>query len=211
MKNRYDKAMKYIEVTKDMRDRILADISHLDLNKASSKTALYSKYKKYLPVAACFLVLIVGAVIVRDTFHLSETPPLQQIPDQAVPDIVTYNSADELSDAVGFEIKEVQDPPFAIESVDYISYWGELAQIEYIGSANTLLLRMAPGVEDVSGYYGEFTDVENHVINGCNFTIKGNDNQYILAVWQNDGYSYSVQMLESVSKEEILAAVQSIK
>lgn len=206
MKNRYDEAMKNIVVTNEMRDRILNNISKLDLQKTSKKTLPFPQFKKYLSIAACFAVLFVGSVIVHNTINLPSEPPVQ-----IVPEIVPYHSNAELSDAIGFTVKEIQELPFEIESVKYTSYWGELADIEYAGSDNTAIFRMASGVEDVSGYYGEFTSVESHMINGYDVTIKGNDGQYLLAVWQNDGYSYSVQFIEPVSQQEMFDTIQSIK
>jgi len=206
LKNRYDKAMKNIEVTNEMRDRILNNISKLDLEKTSKKTLPFPQYKKYLSIAACFAVLIVGSVIVHNTINLPSEPPVQ-----IVPDIVSYHSVAELTDAVGFTVKEIHELPFEIESVKYTSYWGKLAEIEYTGSDNTVIFRIATGDEDVSGYYGDFTSLESHVINGYDVTIKGSDGQYLLAVWQNGGYSYSVQYIEPVSQQEMLDTIQSIK
>jgi hypothetical protein len=206
LKNRYDEAMKNIVVTNEMRDRILNNISKLDLQKTSKKTLPFPQFKKYLSIAACFAVLFVGSVIVHNTINLPSEPPVQ-----IVPEIVPYHSNAELSDAIGFTVKEIQELPFEIESVKYTSYWGELADIEYAGSDNTAIFRMASGDEDVSGYYGEFTSVESHMINGYDVTIKGNDGQYLLAVWQNDGYSYSVQFIEPVSQQEMFDTIQSIK
>jgi len=206
LKNRYDEAMKNIVVTNEMRDRILNNISKLDLQKTSKKTLPFPQFKKYLSIAACFAVLFVGSVIVHNTINLPSEPPVQ-----IVPEIVPYHSNAELSDAIGFTVKEIQELPFEIESVKYTSYWGELADIEYAGSDNTAIFRMASGDEDVSGYYGEFTSVESHMINGYDVTIKGNDGQYLLAVWQNDGYSYSVQFNEPVSQQEMFDTIQSIK
>jgi len=206
LKNKYDEVMKNIEVTDEMRDRIINNISKLDLEKTSKKTLPFPHYKKYLSIAACFAILIVGSVIIHNTINLPSEPPVQ-----ITPDIVSYHSVAELSVAIGFTVKGIQELPFEIESKKYTSYWDELAEIEYAGSDNTTFFRMASGDEDVSGYYGEFTSVESHVINGYDVTMKGSDGQYLLAVWQNNGYSYSVQFIEPVSQQEMLDTIQSIK
>ncbi|WP_092247107.1 hypothetical protein [Lacrimispora sphenoides] len=206
MKNKYDEVMKNIEVTDEMRDRILNNISKLDLEKTYKKTLPFPQYKKYLSIAACFAILIVGSVIVHNTINMPSEPPLQMTPN-----IVSYHSVAELSDAIGFAVKEIQELPFEIESVKFTSYWGELAEIKYVGSDNTAIFRMASGDKDVSGYYNEFTSVESHEINGYDVTMKGIDGQYLLAVWQNNGYSYSVQFIEPVSQQEMLDTIQSIK
>ncbi|WP_312432635.1 hypothetical protein [Lacrimispora sp.] len=206
MKNKYDEVMKNIEVTDEMRDRILNNIRKLDLEKTSKRTLPFPQFKKVLSIAACFAILIVGSVIVHNTFNLPSEPPVQIIPD-----IVSYHSAAELSDALGFAVKEIKELPFEIESVKYTSFWGELAEIEYAGSDNTAIFRMASGDKDVSGYYDEFTSVESLKISSYDVTIKGSDGQYLLAVWQSNGYSYSVQFIEPVSQQVMLDTIQNIK
>ena len=205
MKNRYDEVMEHIEVTDEMRDRILNNITSLNLEKTPVKAAPSPNYRRYLSIAACFVFLIVGSVFIHNAVNVPSDPPIQ-----GTPDIVTYQSVHELSDSIGFTVKEIQELPFEIESVKYTSYWGELADIEYVGSDNTAIFRMAVGDEDVSGYFDEFTSIESHEINGTDVTIKGNDDQYILALWQKDGYSYSVQFGEMVSEQEMLNTLQSL-
>jgi hypothetical protein len=206
LKNRYDEVMEHIEVTDEMRDRILNNINNLDFEKTSNKVIPSHNYKKYLSIAACFVFLIVGSIIIRNAVNLLSDPPIQ-----VTPDIVTYQSAQELSDAIGFTVKGIQELPFDIESVKYTSYWGEFADIEYAGSNNTAIFRMAPGDEDISGYSDEFTSIESHVVNGTDVTFKGHDEQYILAIWQTNGFSYALQFREPVSEQKMLDAVQSIE
>lgn len=206
MKNRYDEVMKNIEVTEEMRDRILGNISALDIEKGPKKTSPFLQYKKVLSIAACFIILFVGSIVIYNAVQLPSDPPIQVAPNLAVCD-----SAKELSDAVGFTVKEIQELPFGLNSAIYTSYWGELAEIEYTGLDNTATLRMAAGNEDVSGYYGEFTSIESREVNGHDVTMKGDTGQYILAVWQNDGYSYSLQFIDPVSEKEMLDTIQSIK
>ncbi len=206
MKNRYDEVMKNIEVTDEMRNRILNNISSLDLKKTSKKAVPFPHYKRYVSIAACFLILIVGSAIVHNTINLPGDPPIQ-----VAPDIVSYQSAGELSDAIGFTVKEIQELPFDIESVKYTSYWDEIADIEYAGSDNTAIFRMSVGNEDVSGYFDEFTSIESPEINGTDVTIKGHDDGYILALWQTDGFSYALQFKEPVSRQKMMDTIQSIK
>lgn len=206
LKNRYDEVMKNIEVTDEMKNKILNKINNLDFDKIPNKVVFFRNYKKYISIAACFVVLLVGSIISHNAFHMPDDFPVQ-----VVSDIVEMSSSSELSKDVGFTVKEIYKLPFDVKSIKYTSYWGELADITYTGSNNTAIFRMANCDEDVSGYSDEFTSVESHFVNGYNVTIKGKDDQYILAVWQKDGYSYSVQFIESVSKQKILDTIQSIK
>jgi len=206
LKNRYDKVMNNLEVTVEMRDRILTNINRLDWNKIPNKMIPFSNYKKYLSIAACFMLLLVGSVLVQNMINWTKEP-LQQ----AIPDIVEYPSAHELSKAVGFTVKEIQDVPFEVQTVQYTAYWKELSQIRYIGRNNTVVLRMAAGSKDVSGDYTVYTDIKNITVNGHSVTLKGDANKYRTAVWQAQEYSYSVQFTEGISEQEMLNTLQSVE
>lgn len=206
MKNRYGKVMNHIEVTTDMRDRILNNINRLDLNQIPDKIMPFPNYKKYLSIAACFVILLVGSFLVQNRINWTREPT-----QQAIPDIVEYHSANELSKAVGFTVKEIQNIPFEVETVQYTAYWKELAEIRSIGRNNTLVFRMAARSEEVSGDYSVYTDIKNVTVNGTLFTLKGDASKYKIAVWQAEGYSYSVQFTEAVSEQEMIITLQNVE
>jgi len=206
LKNRYGKVMNHIEVTTDMRDRILNNINRLDLNQIPDKIMPFPNYKKYLSIAACFVILLVGSFLVQNRINWTREPT-----QQAIPDIVEYHSANELSKAVGFTVKEIQNIPFEVETVQYTAYWKELAEIRSIGRNNTLVFRMAARSEDVSGDYSVYTDIKNVTVNGTLFTLKGDASKYKIAVWQAEGYSYSVQFTEAVSEQEMIITLQNVE
>ncbi len=207
MENQYDKVMKNIEVTPEMHNRILDYIDNLDLDKVPRKIVPLVNYKKYLSIAACFLILIVGTVVFHNISNLPMNPPVENIPEEG---IVEYNTARELSEAMGFTVKEMQEVPFNIESMQYISYWGELAEVKYIGQSETASLRVERGELDVSGNYEVYSNIKTHAIEGYSVTMKGNGDKYYLAVWQYDGFSYAVQFPGAVSEQELLTVIESL-
>lgn len=207
MKIRYNKVMEKIEVTIEMRDRILNNINNLDLDKTSNRVVPFRNYKKYFSIVACFVILLTGSHILNKTINLTNGTPT----DQALPDIVAYNSAEELSKAIGFTVKEIQNVPFEVVTVRYTEYWKELGEIQYAGQDNTVVLRMAAGDEDVSGDYTDYTSIKSFMINDDNVTFKGNDGKYMLAAWQTGGYSYSMQFAKAISEQEMLTTVKSLK
>lgn len=209
MKNRYDKVMKNIEVTQDMRDRILNNINNLDLDKTSSKIISFKYYKKYLYIAASIVFLFVSSIFLYNTVNSPDMSQLQG--DYAKMGIMNHNTISELSEAVGFTIKTMQDVTFEIDTVEYTSYWGELAEVKYKGYYNMAVLRMALGNNDISGDYSEYNTIKNCIINGYNITFKGNNDKYNLAIWQSNGFSYSLQFVESVSEQEILTSIKSLQ
>jgi hypothetical protein len=198
--------MNNIEVTTEIRDRILNNINQLDLNKISNKVVTFNKYKKYLSIAACFAILLVGSVAIHNTMNYMNDPV-----EQTIPEIVEYSSLNELSEAIGFSVKEVQNVPFEVEKVQYIAYWKELGEIQYIGENNTLTIRVSAFNEDISGDYSVYSDTKNITISGHSVTIKGDDSKYSLAVWESDGISYSMNFDQSVPEQVMVTTINSLQ
>ena len=190
MENRYNQIMKNIEVTAEMRDRILNNIGNLDLDNIPEKTVPLHKYKRYLSAAACFVPV---------------KPPL--FGETA---ILEHSTINELSKAVGFTVQELHNLPFDTETVRYLSFWGELAKIEYAAGNYTVVFRMAYGEDDISGDYTEYSLIENRRVNGYDVTLKGIDDKFNLAVWKHDDFSYSIRIMDGISENELLDMVQSI-
>lgn len=206
MESKYNKVMNNIEVTTEIRDRILNNINQLDLNKISNKVVTFNKYKKYLSIAACFAILLVGSVAIHNTMNYMNDPV-----EQTIPEIVKYSSLSELSEAIGFSVKEVQIVPFEVEKVQYIAYWKELGEIQYIGENNTLTIRVSAFNEDISGDYSVYSDTKNITISGHSVTIKGDDSKYSLAVWESDGISYSMNFDQSVPEQVMVTTINSLQ
>lgn len=123
--------------------------------------------------------------------------------------IVEYASVDELSTAVGFTVCEVRALPFETEKVQFFAYWKKLAHI--VCNENSLVFRMSAGSEDISGDYNNYSDVKSLMLGGDAITLKGNFDQYNLAVWKSDGYSFSVSISTGIPEEEMLKVVQSVQ
>jgi hypothetical protein len=198
--------MNNIEVTIEMRDRILNNINQLDLNKISNNVVSFNKYKKYLSIAACLAILLVGSVAIHNTMNFMKNPE-----EQTIPEIVEYSSLNELSEAIGFSVKEVQNVPFEVEKVLYNAYWKELGEIQYIGENNTLTIRVSTFNEDISGDYSVYSDTKNITISGHSVTIKGDDNKYSLAVWESNGISYSMNFDQSVPEQVMVTTINSLQ
>lgn len=205
MENRYDKVMKKIIVTEPMQNRILNTINGMDWSQAPDKKISLSSYRKYLSIAACFLVLLSGTVAIYNFIELKKEP-LQQ----AIPNIVEYSTQQELSGAVGFPVKEIRKVPFKVEHTQFTAYWGEVAEIEYSGTNNSVTLRMAPGTDDVSGDSTDYEINENAAAGEIDVILKGDQSGYKLAVWQTGQYSYSLYFTNGVSKEDMINTIINV-
>ncbi|MGN7764067.1 hypothetical protein [Paenibacillus sp. 22594] len=207
MKNKYNEVMERIEVTPEIQERILDRLQKLDWEQEPNKTRFsFSTYRRYIAIAACFMFLLAGSLIIH---HATQTP--SDPPVMVKPNIVEFNSVQNLSKAVGFTMRKPEHLPFIVDSVQYTAYWNELGQVTYTGEANSVVFRMSSGNEEVSGDYAEYTSIKDLTINGNVVTMKGTDHQYVLALWQSDGFSYSVQFTKPVSEQELKNTVESVR
>lgn len=200
MKSKYKDVMEHVEVTAEMQDRIMKNLHSVDFGKKQGNGMVNSR--KYISIAACLVLLLVGAFFMRNMTK----PPIQ-----VVPDIVEYTSSDELSKGVGFMVREVRTLPFDAHRIQYFAYWKKLAHIVYEGNENTLIFRMSAGSDDISGDYNNYNDVKSFKLGNNAVTLKGNLKQYNLAVWEADGYSFSVNASTGIPEQELLKVVQSVQ
>ena len=100
----------------------------------------------------------------------------------------------ELSQVLGFSVPEVKNIPFEVTSTVYTNGWNEFAQVEYQGKSQdeAVLFRKARGTDDISGDYNTYSDVKEVTVKEVSVTLKGDDGQYKLAIWQQDGFAYSL-------------------
>ena len=64
--------------------------------------------------------------------------------------------------------------------------------------------------KDISGINESFENTETLYVNNLEITVKGNNNLYNLALWTNNGYSYSIYFSEGIDKTVILSTIVSI-
>ena len=171
---------------------------------------------KLLSMAACLATIIAVASALRSPAQVSTSDDLQtnegDTPGfvQGGADIVELDSAAALSAAVGFEVNDI-DLPFTPEQTEYISYWHELAEIDYTGEGKTACYRKAAGTEDCSGDYNVYTDVTEFEESGMTVMLKGDAGQYTLAIWTDGSYSYSLSLSDGLSLSDWQALMNSIQ
>lgn len=186
-------------------------------NCASSSTPPKNTHKfkmyRYLATAACLILIITSGIFYRHHQPNTTTPDTQN-PDEFVlsgNSIQELNSLEDLSNAVGFDIKTPQYLPFTPSGTNYLSYFGDMAEINYSNTASTASFRMAVGDDDISGDYNEYDNVKIAKITGITVTLKGNTDGYSLAIWQSDGYTYALSLSEEVSENEWVKILESIQ
>ena len=213
MSKSYDEIMEEIQVTEEMRDRILQNIADTEIQKKPSgkKNSHVYRWQKYSLTAACLALLLVGAVALPKLWSGNgQEPPMVgseagtgELTGSASWGIQECSSAEALSEAAGFPVEDLEQLPFTVQDTNYIYLGDELAEIRYYGTGEERLdYRKSVGTEDNSGVYLDFDRVQEVESNGVKVTLKGNADRIYLILWQKDDFSYSIYEEEGIPTEE---------
>lgn len=187
-----------------------------------SRFLSYSRTSRYLSVAACIMMLIVGGLTVPRLLHRengllpdSTSAAVGMEPGETMVGngMVEVDSLAELSKSIGFSVLEVKNIPFEVTSTVYTNGWNEFAQVEYQGESQdeAVLFRKARGTDDISGDYNVYSDVKEITVNEVSVTLKGDEGQYKLAIWQQDGFAYSLSYEPGGSENVFVEMIQSVQ
>lgn len=205
MSDKYNRIMNKIRVTEEMQDRILQNIEHENSGKKTQAINFERIIKIFTPVAACLvLILGVGSFIWRPSNEIPEgvqiTNPINQV-----------ESAQELSCLLGYDIFEIEDVPFTVCDVKYISYNNTLGEIKYIGENDSCVFRQARGNQDISGDYTNYNYETQHTIGEKNAILRGERAEsLIFVIWTDDAYSYSLEFSSGTPLEIVEQTILSI-
>ena len=207
LKRRYDRIMEHIEVTDDMRQRVLQNLREAQAREAGEEGQAdpapaaggRRTWKRYLPLAACLAVVVAAGAV---------TLPHQQGQDQAAASVLTgsavvdCSSADKLSEVVNFAVEDLEGLPFQVEQRAYTAYPAELAEITYSGEDQTAVFRKSPGSGDISGNYEDFETVSEVSVSPYVVTLKGQAGAYRLALWSDGEFAYSLQFSSALPEQD---------
>jgi hypothetical protein len=202
LREKYREIMERVVVTDEMRQRILRNICSTDA-VPETKTIRFPHWQRYAAAAACFAILLIGAVAVSGIYHPLQENPAVSAPDgnalaEGTPSAVCKSAA-ELSKAIGFPVSDIDTLPFEPTAAVYSSLFGETAEIDYTGAdGQSATYRKSRGTDDNSGIYDTFADTEQISAGNVKATVKGDGTQYTLAVWTDGTYAYSIELSDGV-------------
>ena len=227
--------MEGVSVTPEMRARVLAGVAaaledeapetapEVALEKAAEEvpeeaaetprkgfTLLASR--RYLALAACLLiVLIVGITLLpRPTLE-----PEQQGGDGTQEGLTYYGAPlelatrEELASEVSVPVPEVPMLAAQATKIEYVSLWGDIAEVRYLSDKGKACLRVSPKPGDNSGDYNDYKVVKTLSHNGVTATLKGTNDGYYLALWDQGGYGMSIGFDYPVSYDTLAEYVRS--
>lgn len=205
---KYDEIMEQIQVTDEMKNRILSNIDHQLPRKKKPLNA--SAWLSVMGSAAAAVFVICGIALWNSR---SIVPPPVSNPSsdlaQGIYHMQEYASASELSAATGFPITELKSLPFTVLQTGYMSIGSDLAEIEYSGNdeSETLVFRKSRGTEENSGDYTVYSTVDTVKAGSATVTLKGNGERISLASWTDGQYAYSIGMFAGCSRENMLQLI----
>lgn len=217
MSKLYNEIMENIYLTPETKEQILCHVSE---RERKAKVQNMKKWTKYISVAAC-CALVVEAAYGIHTLHPDKTVSEEE--DMTTADMVDdgaqianpmkeYGSAEELSDAVGFTVREIGELPFTVKETLYFTYDDTLAEIRYTGDDQEVYFRKSQGEdEDNSGVYNTYSQTTTITVGDTEITCKGESDAYELAIWKKDGYSYSISLQTGISLEELQAMIETVE
>lgn len=117
-----------------------------------------------------------------------------------------YATPKELEEAAGFPVPLPQVPE-GFEAVLYQAIPGALAEVRFTDGRDTLSYRAAPGGGDVSGDYNTYPCTWEVETDGVTVLCKGDGEAVSLALWERDGYGFSLSSERGLSVSDVEAAV----
>lgn len=206
MRQAYREVMDHIAVTEDMRERVLQHIRTMDLPAAKDRAR--TVWTRRLAAAACFAVLVVGAV----TLPRIHTPSQGENPPEVEHGVWNRTQAaslEELSQVVGFAVEGLETLPFPVVETSYTAYGKEMAEVTYTGETQSLVYRKTAGSTDPSGDYTAYSHVLVLELETGTVTLKGEEGSYCLALWEDGTYSYSARASQGYSQDQWVQLLES--
>lgn len=208
---KYNEIMGEIEVTDEMQSRILKNVENHFAGRKSSRKKLWYPALGGVAVAAMLTLII-------RPWEGSNTPVGQNPPFTGKkPPIIEqggfgeeYRSAKELSNAVGFNVFEINNLPFKAKETNYTAIDKDFAEINYSGEDNSLTYRKSVGNEDNSGDYNTYDYVGETEVDNIKVTVKGEAELLKLAFWSDGKYSYSIALDKSVTQKKMTDLIMGV-
>lgn len=186
----YGEIMEKIEVTEEMRSRVLAQVRKAVLQPGAGR-ARFPSLRRCAALAACLAVALAGLLAGPAVLQKLQT----QQPAQVTNGISECATLGALCKAVGFPVSDLINLPFAVEKTTYVSLWGETAEINYTGAnGECAVYRKSAGKEDNSGDYGSYAAVREITVGTATVMLKGSGESYTLAIWADGTYAYSLNL-----------------
>ena len=168
--SKYNEIMEHIELTDEMRERIISNVSAKQKRRRISRMISAA-----LGAAACIVVVFGAVTVMKNTDSMNKKPDKPTVNEQLtstpiVDDTLTYggtsyNSAAELSKDFGVEIHDISKLPFDVMNASYSIMFDSFAEADYYGkNGEDCCFRVGKDTEHLHGTGPEVDTGDNAVL-----------------------------------------------
>lgn len=209
------KEMRLMQIIGDIDEKYIDEAAPAEQKK---KALRFTPWIRYASIAACAM-LVIGVGIFAITQHsgnIIDTPAQSEEADssdfvQSGNPYAEYDTLEEAENTIGFEIS-VPDSYGGYTEPYYAVIEGKILEVQYYnGDDRGMIISKSRGSEDISGDFNEYNTVTETEVNGNTVTIKGNGDEFSLALWVSGDYSYSVSVSSGISENALKEIIEKIK
>lgn len=209
------KEMRLMQIIGDIDEKYIDEAAPAEQKK---KAMRFTPWVRYASIAACAM-LVIGIGIFAITQHrgnIIDTPAQSEEADssdfvQSGNPYAEYDTLEEAENTIGFEIS-VPDSYGGYTEPYYAVIEGKILEVQYYnGDDRGMIISKSRGSEDISGDFNEYNTVTETEVNGNTVTIKGNGDEFSLALWVSGDYSYSVSVSSGISENALKEIIEKIK
>ena len=201
--DKYTELMEKVQITPEMKQKLLKRIEAENITYKKKNYFICYLRRNFLPMAACFVLICTAVLAIWKPFQ-KEQPENPQGELTTSFGVFEARSASELSKMVGFPVSDIKAFASTADTITWLAYGPDLAEIDYKLDDQTICYRKSEGTEDNSGNYNEYTLTDKIQIGTSIINIKGNDGKYSLAVWNDGTYSYSINLTTALSEKQFI-------
>ena len=207
--------MRLMQIIGDIDEKYIDEAAPAEQKK---KAMRFTPWIRYASIAACAM-LVIGVGIFAITQHsgnIIDTPAQSEEADssdfvQSGNPYAEYDTLEEAENTIGFEIS-VPDSYGGYTEPYYAVIEGKILEVQYYnGDDRGMIISKSRGSEDISGDFNEYNTVTETEVNGNTVTIKGNGDEFSLALWVSGDYSYSVSVSSGISENALKEIIEKIK
>lgn len=197
----------------DVRDEYIEEAACWKNAKAQRvhiKTHHFPQMLRFaVAAAACAVLVFVGVKILKPNPQVPSEPLLMDVSNP----IEEVSSMTEAKAIVGFNlVYEGMDSRYIKQSI--VIYDRTILEVSF-ASQNDLnagfSIRKAKTTEDISGDYTDYNVTRTVAHANFDVMLKGEDEEWCLAMWQKNGYTYAISVQgQPMSTEEIIAIITDV-
>ena len=167
------------------------------------------------PVPWRTLLLSAACLCLMAGLYVGVIRPATAPPDndglQVTNPVERWETAEELSRAVGFAVPLPTQLPEGYELEGFATISRQIAEVRYSDGAGSMVYRVSEDVEEVSGDYDQHDARAEIAVDGVAVTLLGDSEGWVTALWSDGARRYALLVQPGRTAEELRTVIASIQ